>query len=181
MREVLLFLLAGGEGFGYKVNIGWRQEGWELCATVSRSSFALSLLNTTGWPEREGRLHPASILCALLCCSWHGNILGSPRVPPRLRAPAGGSREVRLMLCSECRGFLLEAALKVPLLSPGAILANSSFICKKKRWDLKRLLTLLLHISFKFPCLPWGCSTSPALEEFWKCFWGQSHATSTDC
>lgn len=132
MREVLLFLLAGGEGFGYKVNMGRRQEGWELCATVSRSSFALSLLNTTGWPEREGRLHPASILCALLCCSWHGNILGSPRVPPRLRAPAGGSREVRVMLCSECRGFLLEAALKVPLLSPGAILANSSFICKKK-------------------------------------------------
>lgn len=132
MREVLLFLLAGGEGFGYKVNMGRRQEGWELCATVSRSSFALSLLNTTGWPEREGRLHPASILCALLCCFWHGNILGSSRVPPRLRAPAGGSREVRVMLCSECRGFLLEAALKVPLLSPGAILANSSFICKKK-------------------------------------------------
>lgn len=55
--------------FGYRVNVGRRQERWlkwELWvrAVMSSSSSVLSLPNAAGWPERVGRLCLLSQSCS---------------------------------------------------------------------------------------------------------------------
>lgn len=163
MREVLLLFFGGGEGFGYRVNVGRRQERWlkrELRghALMPRSSSVLSLLNTAGWPERAGKLRllrqPCS--CALLYyfLQWENS-----HVPSEAGAASWPQCPGPLARCS-LHGAPCDAPFPCDLRASGAEKNTAS---RSLQWHQEDLGSLPQP-----DCYQISCVILPFMQQMWN-------------